>query len=111
MAEEKDYENIPANEWDYDESDLLTKLDSYMTDAYNSILKEEQDNIARFFARELLEEGEVFCGNARDVIPDAILKESESNTDFMLRAFAEIFDMIFEWCEEDQCYYEDVMCL
>ena len=110
-SKEKDYENIPANEWDYDHDDLMTKLDERVTET-NHHEGDWQENLVKI--REFLEKRDL----AKEPNPrysttgERVIEWCEKGPESrVVEALNEIFDMTFEWCEEDQCYYEDIICL
>lgn len=122
----KDYENIPANEWDYDFDDLCVKFEAYIEDFFDynkdeevienakewvANHKDEMDKAAIELAAKRIDGDK----NVNFTIPQLLIQytctlDEEKDRDTIVELL-KIVQCDFEWCEDDQCFYEDVICL
>ena len=106
--EEKDYENIPADEWDYDDGDLYDKLINY----YEAFVVEDDDEDSeemRQKVRDYLDAQGVEY--AEDNMKEVLFEHAKPLVKKELADVLECVNLWFEWDENDQCFYEEVTCL
>ena len=112
MSEHKNYENIPADEWDYDDGDLLEKLSVY----YDMAIEDLADGPKDEDAKEVIDKVETYL-NDREIehnkenMKDVLMEHAKPLVKDELAEVLKTVNLWFEWDEADQCFYEEVTCL
>lgn len=108
MSEHKSYENIPADEWDYDDGDLYDKLINY----YEAFVEEDDDEDSEEMHQKVCDyldsQGVEYT---EDNMKEVLFEHAKTLVQKELANVLECVNLWFEWDEKDQCFYEEITCL
>lgn len=111
MLEEFDPETTPCEEWDWDESDLLCKLESYLYDISHRRITDsnskESYNKCLLIIKDKCQHYNPIGLSSINVINTLIAYAKNLHKQELGKFVSEITDITYSWCEEDNCFYEE----
>jgi hypothetical protein len=114
VKDREETEDTPYWEWDYDHSDLLDKLESYIDDAYHQDIPRQGPTNYR--DPELVQRCQDYAIDHKLLsvtydggghIGDVVFRHAETlKHDQLAELVTEITGITYEWNDDDQCFYE-----